>query len=104
LLACKQKPQATDSGVLLEEEITPAVVMCGMSHSAAITRRGVLYTFGSNIDGQLGAKEPAVDASAVPLRTIINPKPQHRIVSVAVRLFGWWWWSSVLCGCYLAML
>ena len=37
-----------------EEEITAAVVACGNSHSACITRRGMLYTFGLGNRGELG--------------------------------------------------
>jgi alpha-tubulin suppressor-like RCC1 family protein len=38
----------------MEEEITPAVVTCGNSHTACITRRGMLYTFGLGNRGELG--------------------------------------------------
>jgi alpha-tubulin suppressor-like RCC1 family protein len=38
----------------MEEEITPAVVTCGSSHTACITRRGMLYTFGLGKSGELG--------------------------------------------------
>ena len=38
----------------MEEEITPAVVTCGTSHTAIITRRGMLYTCGLGNRGELG--------------------------------------------------
>lgn len=38
----------------MEEEITPAVVTCGNSHTACITRRGMLYTWGLGNRGELG--------------------------------------------------
>jgi hypothetical protein len=38
----------------LEEEITPAVVTCGNSHTVCITRRGMMYTFGLGNRGELG--------------------------------------------------
>jgi hypothetical protein len=43
----------------MEEEITPAVVTCGTSHSACITRRGTLYTFGLGNRGELGLGYPS---------------------------------------------
>ena len=55
---------------LQEEEITAAVVTCGESHSACITRRGMLYTFGLGSAGQLGLG-PA-DHSDHRVRTVGN--------------------------------
>lgn len=42
----------------MEEEITPAVVTCGNSHTTCITRRGMLYTFGLGNRGELGLGVP----------------------------------------------
>ena len=38
----------------MEEEITPAVVACGVEHTASITRRGQLLTWGLGNRGELG--------------------------------------------------
>lgn len=47
----------------MEEEITSAVVTCGHSHTACITRRGMLYTWGLNKSGEL-----AIPAGRVEVR------------------------------------
>lgn len=38
----------------MEEEITPAVVACGLEYTASITRRGQLLTWGLGSRGELG--------------------------------------------------
>lgn len=70
-----------------EEEITAAVVTCGRSHSAAITRRGTLYTWGLGAHGELGAMQLGhVGENVLPQRVSVLEKPQMRIVSIAVSL------------------
>lgn len=38
---------------------TPVAVACGDNHSAVLTDGGLLYTFGSNVFGQLGHAPPS---------------------------------------------
>ena len=38
----------------MEEEVTSAVATVGNEHTAIITRRGMLYTTGLNVCGELG--------------------------------------------------
>jgi hypothetical protein len=59
LLKCKFPPFSRCPFDLIptwcqEEEVTAAVVTCGNSHTACITRRGMLYTFGLGSNGELG--------------------------------------------------
>ena len=63
----------------LEEETMPAVVACGSSHSASISRRGELFTWGLGVNGELGLGQ------WTPLEV---PKPRQcyaatRIVSIS---------------------
>jgi len=67
----------------MEEEITSAVITCGHSHTACITRRGMLYTFGLGNHGELGLPVPANDI-AFPERVFLTSKPHLRVVSIAV--------------------
>lgn len=47
---------AQDSDVM-EEEITAAVVACGSDHTATISRRGQLFTWGLGNSGELGQEQ-----------------------------------------------
>lgn len=38
----------------MEEETMPAVVACGANHTASISRRGELFTWGFGSNGELG--------------------------------------------------
>ncbi|KAI8472010.1 MAG: regulator of chromosome condensation 1/beta-lactamase-inhibitor protein II [Monoraphidium minutum] len=67
----------------VEEEITPAVVTCGNSHTTCITRRGVLYTFGLGNRGELGHGPAPPNELWFPERTYLSTKPHLRIVSLA---------------------
>ncbi|GBF91109.1 ultraviolet-B receptor-like [Raphidocelis subcapitata] len=74
--ACMEHPQ-------MEEEITPAVVTCGSSHTACITRRGMLYTFGLGKSGELGLGAGSSAQVSFPERAYLHSKPHLRIVSIA---------------------
>jgi alpha-tubulin suppressor-like RCC1 family protein len=52
------------------EEIAPAVVACGRAHSACITKRGHLMTWGCNAHGQLGYDDEEAPVEAVPYRAL----------------------------------
>lgn len=63
----------------LEEETMPAVVACGAHHSASISRRGELFTWGLGSSGELGqGRWTPVEVSG-PRQCLL---PQVRIVSV----------------------
>jgi len=49
----------------LEEEITAAVVACGTDHTATISRRGQLFTWGLGNSGELAHEEVSQFADAL---------------------------------------
>jgi alpha-tubulin suppressor-like RCC1 family protein len=67
----------------MEEEITAAVVACGNEHTASITRRGQLLTWGLGCHGELGHDPLQSCEVPRPSRCLLTFKPSVRIVSVA---------------------
>lgn len=63
-----------------EEETMPAVVACGSHHSASISRRGELFTWGLGSSGELGLGHWTPLELAVPRQCYLS---QTRIVSIA---------------------
>lgn len=64
---------------MMEEETMPAVVACGSNHTASISRRGELFTWGFASSGELG------QGSWTPLEVSV-PRQAYsstRIVSIA---------------------
>ena len=57
-----------------------AMVATGKHHTAALTRSGDLYTWGSNRDGRLGY--PAVDTQPIPRRWTPAPERVHVAVFI----------------------
>ncbi len=55
----------------MEEEVTPAVVACGSHHTASISRRGQLFTWGMGNSGELGHGEAAFLETPVPKRSYL---------------------------------
>jgi alpha-tubulin suppressor-like RCC1 family protein len=66
----------------IHEEITPAVVACGRAHSACITKKGHLMTWGCSAHGQLGYEEDETPSVACPLRAM-GLTPRTRFISLA---------------------
>jgi alpha-tubulin suppressor-like RCC1 family protein len=63
-----------------EEETMPAVVSCGAHHSTSISRRGELFAWGLDSNGELGLGRWASIEVALPRQCLLA---QVRIVSVA---------------------
>ncbi|GMH39002.1 hypothetical protein BSKO_06900 [Bryopsis sp. KO-2023] len=63
-----------------EEEIMPAVVSCGASHTISISRKGTLYGWGLTTSGELGLGTTAHMEIFIPKRI---PLSNRRVVSVA---------------------
>ena len=51
----------------LSFEVLISSVSCGASHSGFVTNDGHIFTFGSNIDGQLGIDDKNLNKSTAPL-------------------------------------
>ncbi|PNW75480.1 hypothetical protein CHLRE_12g528350v5 [Chlamydomonas reinhardtii] len=62
-----------------EEETMPAVVACGSSHTASISRRGELFMWGLGSSGELGLGQWSPLELAVPRQCLVST----RIVSIA---------------------
>jgi len=67
----------------MEEETTAAVVGCGGHHTATISRRGQLFTWGMGNSGELGHADATYLDSAKPVRAYLFLNTHIRIVSVA---------------------
>lgn len=67
----------------MEEEITAAVVACGTDHTATISRRGQLFTWGLGNSGELGHDDLTFLDTPFPLRAYLFQHEHIRIVSVA---------------------
>lgn len=68
----------------MEEEITAAVVACGTDHTATISRRGQLFTWGLGNSGELGHEDgPTYIDTPFPRRAYLWQAETVRIVSVA---------------------
>eukprot|EP00877_Chromochloris_zofingiensis_P012093 jgi/Chrzof1/7137/Cz02g12140.t1 len=67
----------------MEEEVTPAVVTCGTDNSAAITRRGQLFTWGLGNRGELGHDQILLGEVPFPARATLFSRPTIRVVSAA---------------------
>ncbi|EFJ45476.1 hypothetical protein VOLCADRAFT_82232 [Volvox carteri f. nagariensis] len=63
----------------MEEETMPAVVACGSSHTASISRRGELFMWGLGSSGELGLGQWSPLELPVPRQCLV----QTRIVSIA---------------------
>ncbi|KAG2498861.1 hypothetical protein HYH03_003053 [Edaphochlamys debaryana] len=63
----------------MEEETMPAVVACGSSHTASISRRGELFMWGLGSSGELGLGQWSPLELAIPRQCMV----QTRIVSIA---------------------
>ncbi|GFR43779.1 hypothetical protein Agub_g4893 [Astrephomene gubernaculifera] len=70
--ACSDNPD-------MEEETMPAVVACGSSHTASISRRGELFMWGLGSNGELGLGQWSPLEVAMPRQCFV----QTRIVSIA---------------------
>ena len=57
-----------------------AMVAMGKHHTAAVTRSGELYTWGSNRDGRLGY--PAVDTQPIPRRCGLNKTKRGHVADL----------------------
>jgi len=66
----------------MEELIMPAVVMCGSSHTALISRKGELFTWGLASSGELGHGGWTPIEISTP-RQCLLPGPHIRVVSVS---------------------
>jgi E3 ubiquitin-protein ligase HERC3 len=62
-----------------EEETMPAVVACGNSHTASISRRGELFTWGLGCNGELGLGQWCPLEVTVPRQCTV----QTRVVSIS---------------------
>jgi alpha-tubulin suppressor-like RCC1 family protein len=51
----------------LSFEVYIRQISCGTNHSAFVSKEGHLFTFGSNIDGQLGINDQNMKHSSAPL-------------------------------------
>lgn len=67
----------------MEEEITAAVVGCGGNHTATISRRGQLFTWGLGNSGELGHDAATFLDTPSPQRAYLHLNMNIRIVSVA---------------------
>jgi E3 ubiquitin-protein ligase HERC3 len=72
--------QPCQSDATLEEETTAAVVACGIHHSACMSRRGELFSWGMCRNGELGQGRWASIEVQKPIQCFL---PQLRVVSIS---------------------